>query len=139
MRRTRAYRLLGIVFAPWFLAVAAGVPGLHICSHAEHAAMHAGHGGGHDHSHVPTAQHRVSSVAPDSPSDSPHPHQDCTCLGCCCAASGAALPDVPTTVFVAEVRQEEPAIAEHDRGFAARVEHALPFATAPPLPLIVEA
>jgi len=100
--------------------------------------MHGVHGG-HDHSHAPTAQQRVSHVAPDTPGDSPHPHQDCTCLGCCCAASGAALPDVPATVFVAEVRQDEPAIPEHHGVFVTRVEHALPFATAPPLPLIVEA
>lgn len=56
----------------------------------------------------------------------------CTCTGSCCGTTGLVLPATPPRLTIATLRQSHAAATRTVVRLAERVEHALPFATAPP-------
>jgi hypothetical protein len=109
-------RLLAVLLAIWFPLYAVEPAALVACP--MHGAPHAAAA---EH-HAPTGSH-----------DAPASHH-CTCLGDCCASTVAmstpelVAPIVPATLVAVRVVVRAPS------SYAPRAaEHALPFATAPPL------
>jgi hypothetical protein len=128
MRRSSRLRLFGLVFAPWFAVAAVDAPIVHVCP--MHDGPMATQMAGMDH----MASHAQRPASSD-PAPTDHSHRPCTCLGCCCGASMAARPGLPVaTPGLAFVRRGEPEPRARTV-MVGRVEHALPFATAPPATL----
>ncbi len=93
--------------------------------------MHHGGGRAHDGLGAHAAEH-AAAAAPHESGDSHGAHHECTCLGCCCAASVGVLFDPTGIDFASAVAAREDAIPELRESIVGRVEHSLPFATAPP-------
>jgi len=126
MRRSWRFRLFALLFAPWLATVAAEATGIHDCPvHGSHAA-HA-----HQMAHVPAGMAHDQS-APSPGNNSQH---SCTCLGCCCASSGAALPRFIDVALVLPLRSSDQRVATFTTASVPKVNHLLPFATAPPTAL----
>jgi hypothetical protein len=109
-------RLLAVLLAIWFPLYAAEPAALVACP------MHGA-------SHTAAAEHH----APAGSHDAPASHH-CTCLGECCASTVALSAPEIIASFVPATVVAERAVVQVATSHAPRVaEHALPFATAPPL------
>ncbi|MFI5245561.1 MAG: hypothetical protein ACHQQR_10075 [Gemmatimonadales bacterium] len=140
MRRSLPFRLFATLLAPWFAVVVAEPVPMHDCpEHSLHpAAVHA-----MASSHVASAGESGMSGMPHAgmePSKSGHDHgapghtthHQCCCLGACCAAALAPIARAPQLAWVPAALRSEVALPGSVSFAPSAIEHALPFANAPP-------
>ena len=137
MRRSLWFRSLATMLAFWFPLIA-GEPGvLRTCpTHGGVAATSPQHeqatpAGGHAASHM---HHVASQVSDDGHHSAPgHSHHDCTCIGCCCVASGVLrAPEVASielAVVEYQVARSVPSVESLARPAP---EFSRPYTTGPP-------
>jgi hypothetical protein len=124
MSRSWRFRLFAFLFAPWFGAVVGDMPLLHLCpAHGSHVASTT--------TPMTHASAHMTGSSHTAPSHDKSNHQ-CTCLGCCCAASSAALPGASVSEIATTVVDRERVQFRDDSAPSVRSDHVLPFATAPP-------
>lgn len=129
MRRSPVTRVFAALLAPWCAVVMAEPMALHEC------AMHSGHSG---QAAAVSHMHGMSATAATAGNAVPaRPGHDgaakyCTCLGGCCAATGASVPSTIELSFAPTVVREARAQAPVALVVPAAAEHVLPFANGPP-------
>jgi hypothetical protein len=134
MRRSVRFRSLAAVLAFWFPLVT-GEPGILATCPAHgatsamlaHAPSDAGHGASHMH-------HAASQGGESRHHSAPgHNHKDCTCIGCCCAASGALrAPELPAVELAVVEYQVAPSVPSVESLPRPAPEFSRPYTTGPP-------
>ncbi|MEP6992821.1 MAG: hypothetical protein ABJA80_17930 [bacterium] len=123
MRGRLWFRAISLLCGLWLLVGLTEAAALHAC------AMHDGRGGGHVHGVAMAAGHHTDAA----PSSGRHETAICTCLGACCVAVVAAVPNVARIHLLVVFHERATALVSAATDFrTAAIAYARPPTVGPP-------